>query len=71
MKRTRHATERIIEKLRLADVALDKGQKVPEIFKSLEIAEQTYFRWWKEYDGLRTDQAKRMKVLEDHVPSGL
>ena len=42
MKKTRHTTPRIIEKLRQADVALGKGQKVPDICKALEIIEQTY-----------------------------
>ena len=45
MKRTRHTTEQIIEKLRQADVALGKGQKVAEVGKTLEITEQTYYRW--------------------------
>ena len=45
MKRTRHTTEQIIEKLRLADVSLGKGQKVPEICKTLGITEQTYYCW--------------------------
>lgn len=42
MKRTRHTTEQIIEKLRQADVALGKGAKVPEVCKTLGITEQTY-----------------------------
>ena len=45
MKRTKHSTEQIIEKLRQADVALGKGQKVPEVCKTLGITEQTYYRW--------------------------
>ena len=45
MKKTRHTTDQIIEKLRQADIALGKGQKVPEICKILEITEQTYYRW--------------------------
>lgn len=45
MKRTRHTTEQIIEKLREADVALGKGQKVPEVCKTLGVTEQTYYRW--------------------------
>ena len=42
MKRTRHSTEQIIEKLRKANVALGKGQKVPKVCKTLVITEQTY-----------------------------
>lgn len=45
MKKTRHTTEQIIEKLRKADVALGQGQKVPEVCKTLGITEQTYYRW--------------------------
>ena len=45
MKGTRHTTEQIIEKLRQADVALGKGQKVAEVGKTLGITEQTYYRW--------------------------
>ena len=52
MKRTRHSTEQIIEKLRQADVELGKGQKVPEICKALEITEQTYYRWRQKYGGM-------------------
>ncbi len=42
MKKTRHTTDQIIEKLRQADVSLGKGQKVPEVCKSLEITESMY-----------------------------
>jgi transposase-like protein len=45
MKRTRHTTEQVIEKLRQADVALGKGAKVAEVCKTLGITEQTYYRW--------------------------
>ena len=52
MKKTRHTTDQIIEKLRQADVALGKGQKAPEVCKALEITEQTYYRWRQKY-GIR------------------
>ena len=45
MKRTRHTTDQIIQKLRQADVALGKDEKVPDICKQLQISEQTYYRW--------------------------
>ena len=64
MKKTRHTTNQIIEKLRQADVALGKGQTVPDVCRELEITSQTYYRWRKEYGGLRMDQAKRLKELE-------
>ena len=64
MAKQRHTAEQIISKLREAEVELAKGLKVPQICKKLEVAEQTYYRWRKEYGGLRTDQAKRLKDLE-------
>jgi len=50
--------------LREAEVLLSKGLKVPEVVRKLGIAEQTYYRWRKEYGGMRGDQAKRLKELE-------
>ncbi len=64
MGRKRHTAERIIAKLREAEVALAKGQTLGLVVRKLEIAEQTYYRWRKEYGGLRVDQAKRLKELE-------
>ena len=64
MKKTRHTTPRIIEKLRQADVALGKGQKVPDICKALEIIEQTYYRWRQKYGGMAPEMAKQLKSLE-------
>ena len=56
--------EKIIVKLREAEVLLSQGQTVGEVCRRLGIAEQTYYRRRKEYGGLRVDQAKRMKELE-------
>ncbi len=64
MSRKRYSTEQIIQKLREAEVALAKGGSVGEVAKQLGITEQTYYRWRKEYGGLKTDQAKRLKELE-------
>jgi putative transposase len=64
MKRTRHTTEQIIEKLRKADVALGQGQKVPEVCKQLEITEQTYYRWRQKYGGMAPEMAKQLRALE-------
>jgi putative transposase len=64
MKRTKHTPEQIIEKLRQADVALGKGQKVPEVCKTLGITEQTYYRWRQKYGGMAPDQAKQLRALE-------
>ena len=64
MPRKSHTTEQIIGKLREAEVLLGQGQTVGELCRSLNISEQTYYRWRKEYGGLRTDQARRLKELE-------
>ena len=64
MSRKRHSAEQIISKLREAEVFLSQGHSVPEACKKIEISEQTYYRWRKEYGGIRTDQAKRLKDLE-------
>ncbi len=64
MSRKRHTAEQIIGKLREAEIQLGQGQKLVDIVRKLEITEQTYYRWRKEYGGLRTDQAKRLRELE-------
>ncbi len=58
------SAEQIIAKLREAEVLLSQGQKVGEVSRKLGITEQTYYRWRKEYGGLRIEQAKRLKELE-------
>ncbi len=63
MKKTRHTTPQIIEKLRQADVALGKGQKVPDICRTLEVTEQTYYRWRQKYGGMAPEMAKQLKAL--------
>ena len=64
MPRKRFTTEQIIAKLREAEVELAQGQSVAQVCRKLEISEQTYYRWRKEYGGLRVDQAKRLRDLE-------
>ena len=64
MPRKRHTSEQIIHKLREAEVELGKGMSLKVVCKKLEITEQTYYRWRKEYGGLRVAQAKRLKDLE-------
>lgn len=58
------AAEQIIAKLREAEVELGRGKTVLEAAKKIGVTEQTYYRWKKEYGGLRLDQAKRLKELE-------
>ena len=64
MARKRYTAEQIITKLREAEVELSKGQTTPQVCRKLGISDQTYYRWRKEYGGLRVDQAKRLKQLE-------
>ncbi len=64
MPRKRFTAEQIIAKLREAEVEIARGRTVSLACKKLGVSEQTYYRWRKEYGGLRMDQAKRFKVLE-------
>ncbi len=64
MGRKRHTAEQIIGKLRTVEIELAKSLGTAEVVRRLGITEQTYYRWRKEYGGLRLDQAKRLKELE-------
>jgi transposase-like protein len=64
MSRKRHTAEEIVNKLREADVLLAKGQTVAQACKAIGVTDQTYFRWRREYGGMKVDQAKRLKELE-------
>ena len=56
--------EQIINKLREAEVMLSQGSTVGEASRKLGVTEQTYYRWRKEYGGMRVEQAKRLQALE-------
>ena len=64
MARKRFTPEQIITMLREAEVLLNQSNPVAEVCRKLGISEQTYYRWRKEYGGMRVDQAKRLKELE-------
>jgi len=64
MARKRYTVEQIIAKLREAEIELVQGAKTPQACRKLGISENTYYRWRKEYGGLRVDQARRLKELE-------
>ncbi len=64
MRRKRHSAEQTISKLREAEVLLQMGQAVPQACRRLGVTVQTYYRWRKEYGGMRVDQAKRLKDVE-------
>ena len=64
MAKKRYTPETIIRKLREAEVLQGQGQTIAQVVKQLGITEQTFYRWRKEYGGMRVDQAKRLKELE-------
>ncbi len=64
MGRKTFTAEQIIGKLREAEVLLSQGDSVGEASRKLGISEQTYYRWRKEYGGMRVEQARRLKELE-------
>jgi putative transposase len=60
----RYKPEQIVTLLRQVEVELANGKTTPQACKEAEITQQTYYRWRKEFGGLKLDQAKRMKELE-------
>ena len=64
MGRKRHSPEQIITALREAEVGLARGKSVKLISRELGITEQTYYRWRREYGGMKVSQARRLKELE-------
>jgi putative transposase len=63
-KRKTYSAEQIIVKLREADVLIGQGKTVRELCRTLEVSEQTYYRWRNEYGGLDATQARKLKELE-------
>ena len=64
MPKKRYSVEQIINHLRAADVLLAQGQTVGEICRQIGVSEQSYYRWRREYGGLKVEQARRLKELE-------
>ena len=60
----RHKPEDVVAKLRQVDVLVSQGQSVAEAIRAIGVTEVTYYRWRKEYGGLKSDQVRRMKDLE-------
>ena len=56
--------EQIINKLREAEILLSQGNNIAEASRKIGVTEQTYYRWIKEYGGMRVEQAKKLKELE-------
>ena len=65
MKGKKHGPEQIIKKLREADAMLATGKTIGQIVQSLEISEQTFHRWRNQYGGMKAEEAKRLKELEE------
>ena len=64
-RRKRHTPEQIVKKLRDADAMLNAGKDLAVVVQSLEVSEATYHRWRQQYGGMKAEEAKRLKQLED------
>ena len=64
MPKKRYAPEEIVAKLRQVDVLVSQGQNIADAVRQIGVSEVTYYRWRQEYGGLKTDQVKRLKELE-------
>lgn len=64
-KRKRHSPEQIVKKLRDADAMLNAGKELAVVLQTLEVSEATYHRWRNQYGGMKSEEAKRLKQLED------
>ena len=64
MAKKSHSPELIINKLREAEILLNQGSTVSEASRKISVTEQTYYRWRKEYGGMRVEQAKKLKAME-------
>jgi len=65
MPRKKNTSEQIIGKLREAEIMMAQGKTIAEVCRKIEVTDQTFFRWRKEYGGMRIDQAKRLRGLEE------
>jgi putative transposase len=64
-RRRRHSPEQIVKKLRDADAMLNSGRDLAAVLQSLEVSESTYERWRNQYGGMKSEEAKRLKELEE------
>ena len=64
-KRKRHSPEQIVKKLRDADAMLNAGKELAAVLLALEVSEATYHRWRNQYGGMKSEEAKRLKQLEE------
>lgn len=64
-RRKRHSPEQIVRKLRDADAMLNAGKDLAVVLQSLEVSESTYERWRNQYGGMKSEEAVRLKKLEE------
>ena len=64
-KRKRHTPEQIVKKLRDADAMLNAGKELAAVLQALEVSESTFDRWRNQYGGMKSEEAKRLKQLEE------
>jgi len=64
MPRKRFTSEQVISKLREAEIHLGQGETLPDVCRALAVSEQTFYRWRKEFGGLKLSQAQRLRGLE-------
>jgi hypothetical protein len=64
-RRKRHSPEQIVKKLRDADAMLNAGKDLAVVLQALEVSEATYERWRNRYGGMKSEEAKRLKELEE------
>ena len=64
-RRRRHTPEQIVKKLRDAEAILNSGKDLAAVLQALGVSESTYDRWLKQYGGMKSEEAKRLKELED------
>jgi putative transposase len=65
MKGTRHSPEQIVRKLQEADAMLTVGKTIGQVCQALEMSEQTFHRWRNQYGGMKAQEAKRLRELEE------
>jgi transposase-like protein len=64
MPKKRYTPEEIVAKLRQVDVLVSQGQNITDAIRQIGVSEVTYYRWRQEYGGLKSEQVKRLKELE-------
>jgi transposase-like protein len=64
-RRRRHTPEQVVKKLRDAEAMLNSGKDMAAVLQLLEVSEATFHRWRNQYGGMKSEEAKRLKQLED------